>query len=68
MHKQIMIALALGFSLALSLGAYSQSQTDREIERLRDELRESNRHLGQISRSLDTMSRAVSNGELRVRK
>ncbi|MBF2053414.1 MAG: hypothetical protein IGS03_08120 [Candidatus Sericytochromatia bacterium] len=68
MHKPIIMALVLGFSLALSLGAYSQSQTDREIERLRSELNESNRHLSQISRSLDTMSRAFSNGELRVRK
>ena len=65
--KVFSLGLAFGLAAHLLLAASSSAQTDREIERLRSELRNTNRYLEQMARSLDRIDDAFSGSQLRVR-
>jgi hypothetical protein len=47
--RQLALGILIGFSLHLLMGA--TTQTDRELERISAELKQTNRHLDQMSRS-----------------
>lgn len=65
--KNFFLGLSLGLSAYLLMGAASTSNTDREIERLRSELSDTNRHLAQMVRSLDRIDDAFGSSYLKVR-
>ncbi len=66
--KQIAIGFILGIGTQFIVGAYANSQTDREIDRVRSELSASNQQLKNIARSLDRIDDAFGNtGYIRVR-
>jgi len=66
--KQVLTGILAGVTLTLLSAAYNQNKTELELERLRTELRESNRHLAQISRSMSRIEGAFSSGYLKVRQ
>lgn len=64
--KSLLLIMAAALSLQFLMGASSTSELEREVERLRSELATSNRHLEQISRSLDRMDDAFGSSALKV--
>ena len=65
--KQIGIGFLLGFLCQFLVAAYANTQTDREIQAMRQELEESNRYLSQITRSLDRIDDPFSSSYLKIK-
>lgn len=65
--KQVGFGFLLGFACQFIMGAYSNTQTDRELQSMRQSLEESNRYLSQISRSLDRMDDSFGSSYLRIK-
>lgn len=65
--KQIGIGFMLGIVCQFLVAAYSNTQTDREIQAMRQELEESNRYLSQITRSLDRIDDPFSSSYLKIK-
>ncbi len=64
--KKLGLGFLLGLSVHFLMGAYAGSN-ERELERMRTEMRQTNRHLGNIERSLDRIDDAFGSSGLNVR-
>ncbi len=64
--QKIILGFLLGFSIHFLMGAYSAS-TEQELSKMHTEMRETNRHLNSIERSLDRIDDAFGSSGLRVK-
>lgn len=65
--QKLILGFLLGLSLHVLMGAYASNGNQQELAQMRSEMRETNRHLSNIERSLDRMDDAFGSSGLRVK-
>lgn len=65
--QKLVLGFLLGLSLHFLMGAYASSGNQQELAQMRSEMRETNRHLSNIERSLDRIDDAFGSSGLRVK-
>lgn len=63
--KKLALGFVLGLSVHFLMGAYASSN-ERELQQIRSEMRETNRHLSNMARSLDRIDDAFGSNGLKV--
>lgn len=64
--QKLILGFLLGLSLHFLMGAYASSN-QQDLSQIRSEMRETNRHLSNIERSLDRIDDAFGSSGLRVK-
>lgn len=65
--QKLILGFLLGLSLHFLMGAYANNGNQQELAQMRSEMRETNRHLSNIERSLDRIDDAFGSSGLRVK-